>query len=85
MVRTRLSIKNVYVGGDQFGPWTNAFAYSPDGQEIAAAAWTDDNPNKRNLTLWRVADGAKITELDNGEVLRTGAVAFSPDGILVAA
>jgi WD40 repeat protein/serine/threonine protein kinase len=57
--------------------WVNAVAVTPDSAEV----WTASRDGK--LRLWRVANGAKLGELDRGTEITS--LALSADGKLLAA
>src|SRR4029077_16726836 len=58
-------------------------AYSPDGRYIATATETA----RPNIHIWRLSDGALLEDLDGhggGDDIGSNAVAFSPDGTMLA-
>jgi WD40 repeat protein len=62
---------------------TIGIAYSPDGRYIATATETA----RPNIHIWRLSDGALLEDLDGhggGDDIGSNAVAFSPDGTVLA-
>ena len=57
-------------------------AFSPDGSLLVSACLTRENSVEDTISLWDVESGRKVDGYGNGAVAK--AVAFSPDGELVA-
>ncbi|MFO7870578.1 MAG: IPT/TIG domain-containing protein [Kiritimatiellia bacterium] len=59
---------------------TADIAFSPDAGRIASAGWNG------SAAVWNVENGGRLAEIDiaDGEPVTVNAVAFSPDGSLVA-
>jgi WD40 repeat protein len=69
--------------GDRGGGGAAAFAFSPDGSQVAISTiWF---PGDRKVSLWRSGDGTKVWSVDPSVGSAPGsALAFSPDGATVA-
>ncbi|MDE0323976.1 MAG: sigma-70 family RNA polymerase sigma factor [Candidatus Poribacteria bacterium] len=52
-------------------------AFSPDGKRLAGGAW-------RGIKLWNVETGEEVNALKGGAKIRSGSIAFSPDGATLA-
>jgi WD40 repeat protein len=62
-----------------FCTWPGSITFSPDGRTVAAGGGHLDS----HITLWDVRTGAEIRTLA-GEVIGLNALAFSPDGRMLA-
>ena len=51
-------------------------AFSPDGKVVAGGAW-------RGIKLWNIETGEEV-KLKDGTTIRSGSIAFSPDGATLA-
>ena len=51
-------------------------AFSPDGKVVAGGAW-------RGIKLWNIETGEEVS-LKGGTIIRSGSIAFSPDGATLA-
>ena len=60
-------------------PWVWALAFSPDGR------WLVSSTSKGDIQMWDVATGAALVTFAKWRALRARALAFSPDGALLAA
>ena len=60
---------------------TNAVAFSPDGQLIAAA---ESSGSSNAVKLWRSADGTLVRELYDAYGIAKSTLSFSPDGQFLA-
>lgn len=71
----RLLHRLIVTSIDQYWPWTNALAFSPDGQKLATV------DNRGRLHVWNVSTGAELYSIEAhpGNHGAT-AVAFSDDG-----
>ena len=52
-------------------------AFSPDGKVVAGGAW-------RGIKLWNIETGEDVSILKGGTTVRSGSIAFSPDGTTLA-
>ena len=52
-------------------------AFSPDGKVVAGGAW-------RGVKLWNIETGEDLSILEEGRRIRSGSIAFSPDGTTLA-
>ena len=52
-------------------------AFSPDGKIVAGGAW-------RGVKLWNIETGKNLSTLEGSTRIRSGSVAFSPDGTTLA-
>jgi WD40 repeat protein len=60
-----------------------SLSWSPDGRRLAAVSWDNDRDAlKEGLAVWDTARGERVLRV--GHVTELRAVAFSPDGSLVA-
>jgi eukaryotic-like serine/threonine-protein kinase len=62
--------------------WSNALAISPDGQTVACVSGTVELPGE--ISLWQVATGKKLATPANSHRTGMSAVAYSPDGRILA-
>ena len=60
-------------------PWVWALVFSPDGR------WLVSSTSKGDIQMWDVATGAALVTFAKWRALRARALAFSPDGALLAA
>ncbi len=60
-------------------PWVWALAFSPDSKRLVSST------SKGDIQMWDVATGAALVTFAKWRALRARALAFSPDGALLAA
>ncbi len=61
------------------------FAFSPQGDRVAAVIQTRDNPILKEIKLWQVDSGREVAAFPPAGPLNTAALSFSPDGKTLAA
>ena len=61
------------------------FAFSPDGNRVAAMIETGVNSSQRDVKLWEVDSGREIASFPPAGPIDTAALSFSPDGKTLAA
>jgi RNA polymerase sigma factor (sigma-70 family) len=62
--------------------WLSCVAFSPDGKTLAAGEWASGWP-ARAIHLWEIATGKEVLQIQGNEN-GVRAVAFSPDGTILA-
>lgn len=65
--------------GFQNIPWVWSLAFSPDSKRLVSGT------SKGDIQMWDVATGAALVAFSKSKALRARALAFSPDGALLAA
>lgn len=64
--------------------WVVDLAWSPDGETVASTASQDDNSIGGRIRFWRAAAGEQTFSIDTERWDTPEALAFSPDGRLIA-
>ena len=61
------------------------FAFSPDGNRVAAVIQAGGDPGLKDLRLWQVDSGREVASFPTAGPIDAAALCFSPDGTTLAA